>query len=116
MKSHRLVAIALALGASLPASAADWFDRVTDRLGAIEQTSGGQIKLFIDNGGVAINVPGRGSSCSATSVLITPPAGREKDWLAMVLAAVSSGNAVAVYGNCNASTWQIESTRIFVVH
>lgn len=68
----------------------------------------------MNNGGIAITVPGRTSTCSATSVLITPPTNREKEWLALVTGAVLSGHAVTVYGECNASTWQIESNRFVV--
>lgn len=99
---------------AVPASAADWFDRVSERLDLIEQTPGGQIKLTVNNGGIAISIPGRASTCSATSVLITPPTNREKEWLGMVMGAVLSGKAISVYGECNASTWQIESTRFVV--
>ncbi|WP_129774619.1 hypothetical protein [Peristeroidobacter soli] len=114
MKAIISFAATLGLLGSVPASAADWFDRVSERFDLIEQSSSGQILLQVNNGGIAITVPGRSSSCSATSVLITPPVNKEKDWLAMVLAAVIAGKGVTVYGNCNAATWQIESNRILV--
>lgn len=110
----RALIAACSLAVVMPATAADWFDRVSERLQFIEQTASGQIKLAVNNGGIAIAIPGRSSTCSATSVLITAPAGKEKDWLAMVMAAVLSGNALTVYGECNASTWQIESNRILI--
>lgn len=99
---------------AVPASAADWFDRVSDRFDLIEQQASGQIVLHVNNGGIAVSVPGRTSTCSATTVLITPPASREKDWLAMVMGSILSGGALTVYGDCNASAWQINATRIFV--
>ena len=111
-----MVSMASALCAlcAVPASAEDWFDRVSERFSLIEQTATGQIKLHVNNGGIAITVPGRASTCSATSVLITPPTNRERKWLGMVMGAVLSGNALTVYGDCNASAWQIVSSRIFV--
>ncbi|WP_293865629.1 hypothetical protein [Steroidobacter sp.] len=99
---------------SLPADAADWYLRVSDHLQRVEQTSSGSIVLAVNNGGIAISVPGQSSSCSITSVLINPPSGREKDWLAMVLAATLAGKAISVYGDCNAGTWQIVSSRMIV--
>lgn len=97
--------------------AADWFDRVSERLGTIEQTDTGQILLWVNTGGGApITVQGRTSSCSVTSLLLSPPAGYAKDWLAMVLAATMSGNAFNVFGNCNSSTQQIEATKLVVVY
>lgn len=116
MRMRALVTL-LATSAIVPsAHAADWFDRVGDQLGTIEQTSGGQILMWINNGGIAVTVPGRTSSCAITSVLLSPPTGKEKDWLAMVLAATMSGNSFTVYGNCNTSTQQIEATRLVVVY
>ncbi|MFC4312632.1 hypothetical protein ACFPN2_26345 [Steroidobacter flavus] len=41
-------------------------------------------------------------------MIVTPPTGKEEDW------AVLAEKAVAVYGNGNASTWQIESNRILI--
>lgn len=113
MKITYVIATGL-LAFSLPAAATDWFDRVSDRFALVEQTTSGQIVLHADSGGVAISIPGRSSTCSATSVLITAPTGKEREWLAMVLGAVLSGNAVTVYGDCNPSTWQIEANRVFV--
>jgi hypothetical protein len=99
---------------AVPASPADWFDRVSERFDFVEQAPSGQIKLGVNNGGIAISIAGRASTCSATSVLITPPTNREKEWLGIVMGALLSGKPLTVYGDCNASTWQIESSRIFV--
>lgn len=102
------------LFAAHSASAADWYLRVSNHLQRVEQTSSGAIVLSVNNGGIAVSVPGQNGSCSITSVLINPPSGREKDWLAMVLGATLSGNAISVYGDCNAGTWQIVSNRFVV--
>jgi hypothetical protein len=115
----RALATLFALFASTSSvHAADWFDRVSERLGTIEVLDGGQILLWVNTGGGApITVQGRTSTCSMTSLLLTPtPASAAKDWLAMVLAATMSGNAFTVFGNCNASTQQLEATKLQVVY
>jgi|SRR5688572_25485802 hypothetical protein len=117
MKFRGAVFSALLAFAASTTNAADWYPRASAKTEMIEQDASGAIILGVNtwnNGGAAVPVSGHNGTCNITAIRLVPPAGREKDWLAMVLAATMSGNAISVYGECSASTWQIIGTRILV--
>ncbi len=105
------------LAAASVAGAADWYDNVSLKLERVEQDASGVIYLMVNtwaSGGTGVTVTGHATSCYVTSVRLTAPSGKEKEWLSMVLAATLAGKSVSVYGECNAAGYYIDGSRLIV--
>jgi len=63
----------------------------------IEQSSNGTIWLMAN---APSNTPTI-SNCQAGQVLLMPPTGREKEWLALVISAWAMGKAIQTTGYCD---------------
>ena len=98
---------------------ADWYRDVGSQMNRVEAASDGSIWLMgaWTSGesdpytGTTVGMTTQ-QSCVFRQVKLTPPSGKEKEWLSMVLSAKASNNEVAVYGTCENSL--IQGTRIIV--
>jgi len=107
-----LVAV-LALLTAQTANAAVWYDRVSTQLQRVEVDATGAVILMVSGPTVWVTAADN-STCRIAAITVTPPAGKEKEYLAMALAATISGKAVSVYGTCNQSAYSIAANRMLV--
>jgi hypothetical protein len=110
-----LIGISLLLVAPMANATELWYSRASAKMERVEMDATTGVIILMVSGEVSATVTADDeSTCVASAILITPPTGKENVWLAMVLAATMSGNAVSVYGTCNASAYTIEASRMLV--
>lgn len=116
VKTRTCVLAPFLLGTTLSAHAADWYNDVGIAMGRVEQWSDGSIYLMVPSArnGAPVTLQGASTSCSVTQIHLIPPSGKEKEWLAMVLAATMSGKSVNVFGDCVVSSYRIDANRLVV--
>lgn len=57
---------------------------------------------------VSIAQPDGSSPCSCGQLELTPPAGKESRWLAILLSALATGQTLYVYGNCQNGVMDVD--------
>lgn len=110
----RAIATAILCSIATSAQARDWYADVGAVMGKLEQSSGTDIWLYRAAG--TVSVAGQSGSCQVNTVVLSPPAGKEKEWLAMALGAVLAGKPISVYGECDAANSRITASRIVIVY
>lgn len=110
----RLLAASLLTAFALSAQAGDWYSDVGAVMGKLKQSSRTDIWLYRQTG--TVSVTGQSGSCQINTVVLSPPSGKEKEWLSMALAAVLTGKSLSVYGECDAANSRIVASRIVIVY
>jgi hypothetical protein len=114
---NRLIAAAaFFVSVSLSVEAADWYDNVAASMGNIEEWPDGSIWLSVplSSNGAPVTIVGSSNSCNVTQIHLIPPAGKEKEWLSMVLSASAAGKRMRAYGDCVPGNYRLDASRFVI--
>lgn len=116
MKAVRLVASLVGMFCASTAYSGDWYDDVSTQMGQMEQLgSAGEIWVSTPSGAV-LTVAGHAGSCQVNAIRFVPPSGKEREWLAVILAANLAQRPIKVYGDCDQGNFRIDVSRLVVVY
>lgn len=116
MKAARLAASLVGMFCATTAYSGDWYDDVGTQMGQMEQFgSGGEIWLSTPNASV-LTVAGHAGSCQVNTIRFIPPSGKEREWLALILAANLAQRQIKVYGDCDQGNYRIDVSRVAIVY